>query len=199
MANDFFRNNPGIDRQRLAAALRKIIQLGPCKEARVPLITGESNPAKSTLLDNIRKVFGTEHVLGKPRIGAANGALTRLAKGVIRFIYFDDFRPVDYAALPEDNPTIPATEFLAMFCGQPFSIQVSQSFNDGHPAMEKHKGVAMTANAEGLWDPIGTVTREEIKHMQARVEIFPATHVVGTNPDDFEASPACPESWCRCV
>ena len=52
---------------------------------------------------------------------------------------------------------------------------------------------------EGLWEPQGIVTIEEIRHMKARVEIFNATHVVGADPDDFETSPACAESWCRWV
>ena len=57
----------------------------------------------------------------------------------------------------------------------------------------------MTAKEEGLWDPIGNVTREEIKHMKARVELFRATHVVGDDPDDFEKSPECGPSWCRWI
>lgn len=197
LATDFFKNNKEIDRQRLAASLRKVICMGPCKEARVPTIVGKPNCAKSTVLDPCRKVFGKDGVLGKPKLGAANGALGKLAKGSIRFIYFDDYRPVDYAAFPKDNPTIPVTDFLALFCGQPFNIQVSQSFNDGHPSGEYHKGAAMTAKEEGLWDPCGNVSREEIRHMQARVEIFRATHVVGETSDDFHVSPACAESWCR--
>ena len=41
LAAKFFSNNPRIDRERLAASLRKIISVGPCKEARVPLIVGK--------------------------------------------------------------------------------------------------------------------------------------------------------------
>jgi hypothetical protein len=165
----------------------------------VPTIVGKPNCAKSTVLDPTRKVFGKEAVLTKPKLGAANGALSGMAKADIRFVYFDDYRPVEYAACPEQNPTVPVTDFLALFCGQPFNIQVSQSFNDGHPTMEYHKGAAMTAKEQGLWDPLGNVTREEIRHMQARVELFRATHVVGENPDEFATSPACAESWCRWV
>ena len=65
--------------------------------------------------------------------------------------------------------------------------------------MEFHKGAAMTAKEEGLWDPCGNVTREEIWHMQARVEVHRATHEVGDNPDDFLVSPACAPSWCRWI
>ena len=199
LASDFFENNEGIDRQRLAASLRKVICMGPCKEARVPTIVGEPNCAKSTVLDPIINVFGQKAVLNKPKLGSPNGALSKLAKGGIRFIYFDDYRPVEYAASPKENPTVPVTDFLAMFCGQTFDIQVSQSFNDGHPDMKYRKGAAMTAKEEGLWDPIGCVTRQEIKHMKARVELFQATHVAGENPDDFDRSPGCAESWCRWI
>ena len=55
----------------------------------------------------------------------------------------------------------------------------------------------MTAKRDGLWEPMGDVTAEDIGHMKARVEIFPATHVVGTCPDEFQTSPACPNPWCR--
>ena len=199
LASDFFKNNVHIDKERLAASLRKVITFGPCKEARVPLIVGSSNCAKSTVLDPVRNVFGKTAVLSKPKLGAPNGALSRLAKGGIRFIYFDDYRPVEYAAFPKENATVPVTDFLALFCGQPFDIQVSQSFNDGHPPMEYHQGAAMTAKEDGLWDTLGTVTREEIRHMKARVEVFRATHVIGNDPDDFVTSPACAESWCKWI
>ena len=60
-------------------------------------------------------------------------------------------------------------------------------------------GAAITAKEEGLWDPIGHVTREEIRHMQARVGIHRATHVAGEKSDNFDHSPACGSSWCRWV
>ena len=55
----------------------------------------------------------------------------------------------------------------------------------------------MTAKAEGLWEPQGHVTSEEVRHMKARVEIFTATYVVGKKPEDFAISPMCPGPWCR--
>jgi len=199
MAKEFFDNNPGIDKERLAASIRNVIMFGPSKERPVPLITGARNCAKSTVTDPIIKVFGKEHVLGKPKLGAPNGAYGELAEDHIRVIYWDDYRPVEYAAMPKDNPTVPVTDFLAMFQGQAFKPQVSQSFNNGHLAVVWKKGVVMTAKAKGLWEPMGNVTPEEITHMKARVDIFPATHVVGTNPADFQTSPACPNPWCRWV
>ena len=199
LALDFFKDNPQIDRRRLAATLRKVICMGPCKEARVPLIIGKPNCAKSTVLDPILKVFGEERVVGKPKLGASNGALSKLSKEDAVFLYWDDNRPVDYASLPKDNPTVPVLDFLALFSGQTLDVQVSQSFNDGHPRVQWKKGAAMTAKEEGLWDLKGDVTGEDVRHMKARVEIFRATHVVGTDPDDFHTSPKCPEAWCRWI
>ena len=114
-----------------------------------------------------------------------------------RFIYFDEYRPVEYAALPRDNPTVSPTTFLALFQGQPFDVQVSQSFNNGHPEMTWHRGAAMTAKEEGLWDPIGIVTREEIRHMKSRVLQFTASHII--DECDFVTPPMCKESWARWV
>jgi len=199
LADEFFTNNKGIDKERLAACIRKVIMFGPSKDAPVPLITGKRNCGKSTVADPILNVFGKENVLGKPKLGAPNGALADLAKDHIRFIYFDDYRPVEYAAMPKENPTVPVTDFLAMFQGQSFNPQVSQSFNDGHPHVTWHKGALMTAKEKGLWNELGNVTAVEITHMKARVEIFRATHVVGTSPEEFQSSPACPNPWCRWV
>jgi hypothetical protein len=197
LAVEFFKNNKGIDRERLAACLRRVIVRGPAKDAPVPLIIGAKNCAKSTMFDPIRKVFGEKQVGTKPKLGAPNGAYKELIEGVLRFLLWDDYRPVEYAATPRDNPTVPVTEFLALFQGQPLKPQVSQSFNDGHPSVRWCKGAAMTAKAEGLWEPQGNVTLEEVSHMKARVEIFTATYVVGKKPEDFAISPMCPGPWCR--
>ena len=71
------------------------------KDAKVPAIVGPPSCAKSTLLDPVRNVFGKDAVLGKPKLGAANGALSQKAQKAesgVRSTYFDDDRPVDYAA-----------------------------------------------------------------------------------------------------
>jgi hypothetical protein len=57
----------------------------------------------------------------------------------------------------------------------------------------------MTAKEEGLWHPICNVTHEEIKHMQARTDLYRATHPVGEKSEDFDHSPDCATSWCRWV
>ena len=61
----------------------------------MPTIVGKPNSAKSTVLDPCRNTFGEEAVLGKPKLGTTNGALSKLAKGNARFTYFDDYRPED--------------------------------------------------------------------------------------------------------
>ena len=86
LADKFFFNNPGIDKELLTACIRKVITYGPSKDTPVPLIIGARNCAKSTVADPIINVFGEENVLGKPKLGAPNGALGELAKGNIRFI-----------------------------------------------------------------------------------------------------------------
>ena len=104
----------------------------------------------------MHEVFGPRAIFNKPKLGASC-PLANLPKKK-RFILFDDYRPVEYAALPRDNPTISCTTFLAMFQQQPFDVQVSQSFNDGHPEIVWGRGAAMTAKEEGLWEPMGLVT-----------------------------------------
>jgi hypothetical protein len=155
-------------------------------------MVGPSNTGKSSVFDPVRAVFGAS-VFNKPKLGAPC-PLSKLPRDK-RFIYFDEYRPVEYAALPKDNPTVSATTFLAMFQGQPFDVQVSQSFNDSHPEVIWKHGAAMTAKEEGLWDPMGIVTREEIRHMQSRVEVFRAGYII---PEaDFVSLPLCGESWAR--
>ena len=199
MALQFFKRNKRIDKERLAAAIRKIICFGPSKDVPVPLLIGDKNCAKSTMADPVINVFGKEHVHPKPKLGAPNGAYGELAEGKIRIMYWDDYRPVDYAAIPENNPTVPVTDFLALFQGQTVKVQVSQSFNNGHPKLAWKKGVLMTAKAKGLWSPVGNVSEEEITHMKARVDCYYATGKVGNKPEDFQTSPACPNPWCRWV
>jgi hypothetical protein len=58
----------------------------------------------------------------------------------------------------------------------------------------------MTAKEEGLWDPIPSlpgnvpVSREDIRHMQNRMERFSANAVV---PGDLATVPDCAETVCR--
>ena len=190
----FFDRNPGIDKDFLAACLVKVIREGPSKTARVPLIVGPRNAGKSTVLEPVLTLFGEDAVLTKPKLGAFC-PLAKLVGPQCRFIFFDDYRPVEYASMPEKSPTVPVTDFLAMFCGQKFQIQVSQCFNNGQPDKVWQRGAAMTAKKKGLWMPSDTVPQEEIRHMQARVQQFEAKGKL--KEGDFRTVPKCSESFAR--
>ena len=193
-AVSFFERNPGIDGDFLAACLVKVIKEGPSKTARVPLIVGPRNAGKSTVLEPVLALFGKDGVFTKPKLGAPC-PLGKLLGPQRRFIFFDDYRPVEYASMPEKSPTVPVTDFLAMFCGQTFQIQVSQCFNNGQPDKIWSRGAAMTAKKAGLWQPTAVVPREEIRHMQARVCQFEAKATLKER--DFKPVPKCAESFAR--
>ena len=116
-------------------------------------------------------------------------------KGLKRFIYFGDYRPVDFARLPRENATIGVMTFLAMFQCQPFDVQVSQSFNDGHPEMTWTRDAALTAPLDGVWEPRGDVSYEDIRHMKTRVQQFESYHVLPT--EQLVPVPTCAASWAR--
>ncbi|CAK0851195.1 unnamed protein product [Prorocentrum cordatum] len=190
----FFDRNPGVDRDYLAACLVKIIKEGPSKTARVPLIVGPRNAGKSTVLEPVLTLFGEDGVFTKPKLGAFC-PLAKLVGPQRRFIFFDDYRPVEYASMAERSPTVPVTDFLAMFCGQKFQVQVSQCFNNGQPDTIWKRGAAMTAKKKGLWMPSDVVPQEEIRHMQARVVQFEAKGKL--KEADFRTVPKCSESFAR--
>jgi hypothetical protein len=193
-ASAFFERNPAIDADFLAAALRKVIKEGPSKTARVPLIVGPRNAGKSTVLEPVDTLFGHSNVVHKPKLGASC-PLGKLAKPGKRFIFFDDYRPVQYASRPEDNPTVSVTTFLALFCGQAHDVQLSQAFHDGHPEVVWRRGCAMTAEKKGLWKANAAAPKEEIRHMQARVLQFTADAVLPET--EFRTIPKCAESFAR--
>lgn len=53
----------------------------------------------------------------------------------------------------------------------------------------------MTAKEDGLWDTMGGVTREGIRHMKGRVQQIEAEAVL--QPGDFICVPRCAPSLCR--
>jgi len=196
-ADDFFRRNAqSINRLEFAACLAKVIREGPGKTSRVPLIVGASNSAKSTVLNPIVQVFGFPNVVHRPG-EKASMALTNVTKRNKRFIFWDEYRPVEYAA----RGTVPVGTFLSLFGGASLEIQVSQSFQFGNSELIWARGAAMTAKDEGLWDPIPPlpglvpVCKEDIRHMQNRVFQF---HAAAPLPQERLAGvPACRETFCR--
>ena len=196
-AESFFdRNVATIDRRELASALALVINQGPGKNSRVPLIVGATNSAKSTVLNPLISLFGFSRVVHRPG-EKASMALANVTKKHKRFIYWDEYRPVEYAA----RGTVPVGTFLSLFSGGALEITVSQSFQNGNTEMRWCRGAAMTAKDEGLWDPVPPlpglipVTREDIRHMQGRVRQFLAMAPVP--PEGLADVPYCKESFCR--
>ncbi|CAK9024990.1 Uncharacterized protein SCF082_LOCUS16872 [Durusdinium trenchii] len=108
-----------------------------------------------------------------------------------RFLFWDDFRRVEYG-----QKTVPVATFLSLFQGQPFEVQVSQSFNDGNVDFEWHHGCVLTAKAEGLWLPRPGVDGEDIRHMQSRLWQFNCVATVQHLKDTIPCA-RCMCCWIR--
>jgi hypothetical protein len=89
----FERNAATLSPQRLAAALRNVIQNGPSKTCRVPFLVGPSNTGKSTLLYPFDELYGAVNVVHKPALGSTFG-LRNVVKKQKRLIFWDDYCPV---------------------------------------------------------------------------------------------------------
>ena len=89
--------------------------------------------------------------------------------------------------------TILVVAFFKLAGGQSFELQVSQSLQNGHADLTRTRGAAFTAKAEGLWEPQGSVTAEDVRHMQSRVEQFTATAQILQSV--LRDIPLCKESW----
>jgi hypothetical protein len=197
-AQQFFdRNSSTIDGEQLAACVANVIREGPAKTRRVPLLMGPSNAAKSTIFDPVDNVFGPEMVFHTPALGSAM-ALANLAVKHKRFVYLDDYRPVEFAAVRGRRPpTIPVVTFLKLAGGQSFEVQVSQSFQNGNADMRWTRGMVITAKDDGLWSLMEGVTAEDVRHMQSRVEVFVASTTLPRN--SLVDVPLCRESWAKWV
>ena len=120
--------------------------------------------------------------------------VTKMGK---RFIFWDEYRPVEYAA----SGTVQVGSFLSLLGGTSLEVQVSQSFQKGHDELIWKRGAAMTAKEEGLWDPVPplpgsvAVTKEDIRHMQNRVQQFNA--LAPLDEKSMVTVPSCAESFCR--
>lgn len=193
----FERNSQWVDEDRLAACVAAVIQGGPAKTRRVPLLVGPSNAGKSTIFDPVDSVFGAEAVFHTPAMGSPM-ALANLALRKKRFLYLDDYRPVEYAFSTAKKPaTIPVVTFLKLAGGQSFEVQVSQSFQNGNIDLQWTKGAAITAKDEGLWQPAGNVSPEDIRHIQSRVEQFTAKEQLPIK--SLRDVPMCKQSWASWV
>ena len=189
--DEVFRLNAGtLSPHRLATSLRKVLIGGPSKTCRVPFLVGPSNTGKSTLLYPFDDLFGPKRVFHKPALGSTF-ALRNLVKNK-RFIFWDDYRPVEFA----HEKTVPVATSLSLFIGKETEIQVSQSFNDGNLDVKWSRGVVFTAKEKGLWDATRGVSDEDVRHLRNRVEEFRFTHVVPALKDVESCAP-CMGRWIR--
>ncbi len=184
----FARNAGSLSQHKMALALERIMCGGPSKTCRIPFLMGPSNTGKSTLPYPFDDLFGPKHVFHKPALGSTF-ALRNITKGK-RFIFWDDYRPVEYA----HEKTVPVSAFLSLFIGKNAEIQVSQSFSDGNLDVQCNRGIVFTAKSEGLWDPTGKVSAEDIQHIRNRVEEFHFTNIV-TSLKDVESCAPCMARW----
>ena len=171
VAEIFQRNIATVSQRALANALRSILKNGPAKHIRIPFLVGPSNCGKSTLLYAFDDLFGPKFVMHKPALGSTFG-LRNIAKKK-RFIFWDDYSPVEYASAK----TVPKSTFLSLFIGQSSEIQVSQSFSDGNIDVKWNRGVVFTAKADGLWTPAPGVSEEDVIHIRNRCDEFHFNHV----------------------
>jgi hypothetical protein len=190
----FKRNAASIDEERFAACLAKVICDGPGKKSRVPLLAGVTNAGKSTVLDSILDVFGADSVFHTPALGASM-PLANLATKAKRFVYFDEFQPVSFAANPRRAPTVPAITFMKLFAGQQMEVQVPLNMNQGNVDMKWSRGAAITSKLQGLWDNQGCVGPEDVRHMKSRVEQFKAYVLVPA--EDMRVVPRCRTSFAK--
>ena len=190
------RNRETIDMDLLAASLANIICNGPSKTARVPLIAGVTNAGKSLNLDPLVEVFGRQHVDFCPALGATMPLSSLATCDRMRFIYWDEYSPTEFASRPARAPTIPAVTFKKLFAGQYLRLQVSQAHHDGNPDFRWTRGVAMTAPLTGLWEAKAPVTSEDVAHMKSRIIQFDALTAI-TNP--LRRIPHCASTWCAFV
>ena len=188
-AAEIFRQNAAtLSKHKLAALLKAGLQHGPSKTCRVPMLIGPSNTGKSTLLYPFDDLFGPKQVFHKPALGSTF-ALRNIAKGK-RFIFWDDYRPVEFA----HKDTVPVATFLSLFIGKHTEVQVSQSFSDGNFDVNWQRGVVFTAKEEGLWEPSARVSAEDVRHLRNRVEEFRFTEVI-TGLKDVDSCAPCMARW----
>ena len=187
-----FHNNAGVmSPHRLATLLRSVICGGPSKTSRVPFLVGPSNTGKSTILYPFDDLFGARQVFHKPALGSTF-ALRNIANKK-RFIFWDEFRPVEFA----HHNTVPAATFLSLFIGKETEIQVSQSFNDGNLDIAWKRGAVFTAKEDGLWNPTHKVSAEDVRHLRNRVEQFRFVHVMPEG--SFHDVPSCAPCMARWI
>ena len=160
---------------------RAVMVSGPSKTTRAPIIVGPSNSGKTTLVLPFDDLFGHNRVFHKPALNSSF-PLVNLSKHK-RFLFFDDFRPIEYA-----QETIDVSTFLSLFNGHPFEIRQSQAFRHGNEDFAWRKGCCLTAKDQELWEPWGNVSAEDVQHMRNRMHVFTCHAVL----QDLRQTVPCP-------
>ena len=187
--DEIFRVNAAtLCQRKLARNLKEIVQKGPSKTCRVPMLVGPSNTGKSTVLYPFDDLVGPKQVFHKPALGSSFALRNIVQKK--RVISWDDYRPVEYA----QEKTVPVAAYLSLFIGKHTEVQVSQSFHDGNLDVQWNRGVAFTAKEEGLWTPTPKVSPEDIRHLRNRVEEYPFRSIVPELKEVVPCSP-CMARW----
>jgi len=92
----FARNAHCFNPTALAVALRAVIKGGPSKTTRVPCIVGLTNSGKTTMVESFLELYGKKNVFNKPAL-KSRFALRNILEPNKRFLFWDDYRPVEYA------------------------------------------------------------------------------------------------------
>jgi len=172
-AQKFFEGNvANFSQADLAEALRRIIVMGPCKEARVPFLVGPTNTGKSSLVASFDSLFGARRVYHLPAVTDDKYPLRNWLRNK-RFVLWDEFSPVEYATFG----VLPVTQFKKAFNGQWFETRLPQGHHDGNQDFRWKRGVVFTNKLEHLWTPTRKVSPEDIKHLKSRCRLFPCTAV----------------------
>ena len=187
--DEIFRVNAAtLCQRKLARNLKDIVKNGPSKTCRVPMLVGPSNTGKSTVLYPFDDLFGPKQVFHKPALGSSFALRNIVQKK--RFIFWDDYRPVEYA----QEKTVPVAAYLSLFIGKHTEVQVSQSFHDGNLDVQWNRGVVFTAKEEGLWTATPKVPAEDIRHLRNRVEEYPFRSIVPELKEVVSCAP-CMARW----
>eukprot|EP00435_Cladocopium_sp_Y103_P070863 s313_g36.t1 len=188
-AQQFFAANAAsLNSVELAFALRAVILSGPSKTTRAPIIVGPSNSGKTTVVLPFDELFGHNRVFHKPALNSSF-PLVNLSKHK-RFLFFDDFRPIEYA-----QETIDVGTFLSLFNGHPFEIRQSQAFRHGNEDFAWRKGCCLTAKDQELWEPWGNVSAEDVQHMKNRMHVFTCRAVL----KDLRQTVPCASCMCKWI
>ena len=94
--------------------------------------------------------------------------------------------------------TVPVSTILSLFNGLPFEVTVPQNFHDGNVDFAWRHGCVATAPEEGLWDPVGKVTAEDIGDGHRRSHMQPSVRPGVSLNQPARLSPPRAKAAARC-